>query len=358
MVGAVLLSVISNILNLTSIISVYLNAAVQGFVIIIVAFMQRRPAMKRVSDRQPRGRYPLNPNGDERMTKLTRSAGPGRRGDGGAAGARRRRAGAGQEGQPRRGHSRGHAQLHGRHRVLGQPGQEGPGEGAPEPEVTVKTAANAPEQANQLQDLLTVNKINALVIFPFESAALTKPVAQVKAKGVYVTVVDRGLTDTSAQDAYVSGDNTAFGKIPAEYLAKALNGKGNIVALRGIPTTIDNERMDAFNAVMKNHPDIKLLDAKHGNWNRDDAFKVMQDYLTRFKQIDAVWAADDDMAVGVLQGDRAGQAQGHQDRVRRRRRQGHGQDADGRQRPADPGQRLLLAEVHLRRDQADRPRRA
>jgi ribose transport system permease protein len=40
-VGAVLLSVISNILNLTSIISVYLNAAVQGFVIIVVAFMQR-----------------------------------------------------------------------------------------------------------------------------------------------------------------------------------------------------------------------------------------------------------------------------------------------------------------------------
>ena len=41
-IGAVLLSVISNILNLTSIISVYLNAAVQGFVIIVVAFTQRR----------------------------------------------------------------------------------------------------------------------------------------------------------------------------------------------------------------------------------------------------------------------------------------------------------------------------
>ncbi|HEX5683261.1 MAG TPA: substrate-binding domain-containing protein [Ideonella sp.] len=166
--------------------------------------------------------------------------------------------------------------------------------------VTVKTASGAPEQANQLQDLVTATKINTLVIFPFESAALTKPVAQVKAKGIYVTVVDRGLTDTSAQDAYVSGDNTAFGRIPGEYLVKALNGKGNIVALRGIPTTIDNERMDAFNAVLKKHPDIKLLDAKHGNWNRDDAFKVMQDFLTRFKQIDAVWAADDDMAVGVL----------------------------------------------------------
>lgn len=167
-------------------------------------------------------------------------------------------------------------------------------------EVIVKTAANASEQANQLQDLVTVNKINSLVVFPFESAALTKPVAQVKSKGVYVTVVDRGLTDTSAQDAYVAGDNTAFGKVPAEYIARALGGKGNVVALRGIPTTIDNERMDAFASVLKSHPDVKLLDAKHANWNRDDAFKVTQDFLTRFKQVDAIWAADDDMAVGVL----------------------------------------------------------
>ena len=165
--------------------------------------------------------------------------------------------------------------------------------------VMVKTAGSASEQANQVQDLATVNKIDTLVILPFESAPLTQPVAQVKNKGVFVTVVDRGLTDPSAQNAYVAGDNPGFGKVSGEYLAKAIGGKGNVVVLRGIPTVIDNERVDAFNAVMKGYPDIKVLDAKHGNWNRDDAFKVMQDYLTRFKQIDAVWASDDDMAVGV-----------------------------------------------------------
>ena len=165
--------------------------------------------------------------------------------------------------------------------------------------IIIKTAASTPDQANQLQDMLVVNKINALVIFPLESASLTQPVMQLKNKGVYVTVVDRGLTNTQSQDAYIAGDNTAFGKLPAEYLAKSLNGKGNIVVLRGMPTTLDNERYDAFSAVMKGHPDIKVLDAKYGNWNRDDAFKVMQDYLTRFKHIDAVWAADDDMAIGV-----------------------------------------------------------
>jgi len=170
----------------------------------------------------------------------------------------------------------------------------------PDLKVTVKTAKDPGEQANQLQDLVTANKINALVVFPLESAALTKPVQQVHSKGVYVTVVDRGLTDESGQDAYVAGDNTAFGKVPAEYIAKALGGKGDIVALRGIATTLDTERMDAFNSVMKGYPDIHLLDAKYANWNRDDAFKTMQDFLTRFKHIDAVWAADDDMAVGVL----------------------------------------------------------
>ncbi|MBP2300789.1 substrate-binding domain-containing protein [Azospirillum picis] len=170
----------------------------------------------------------------------------------------------------------------------------------PNLKITVKTASNAPEQANQLQDLVTVTKIDSLVIFPFESAALTQPVVQAKKKNVYVTVVDRGLTDPNAQDAYIAGDNTAFGRIPAEYIAKKYNGKANVVALRGIPTTLDNERWDAFTAVMSKHPDIKILDAKYANWNRDDAFKVTQDFLTRFKDIDVIWAADDDMAIGVL----------------------------------------------------------
>jgi ribose transport system substrate-binding protein len=169
----------------------------------------------------------------------------------------------------------------------------------PNLKVIVKTAGTPPEQANQVQDLVGVNKINALVILPFDSASLTNPVQQVKNKGVYVTVVDRGLTNPAAQDAYVAGDNVAFGRLAAEYFGKHLNGKGNIVVLRGLPTTVDNERVNAFNEEIKKYPDIKVLDAKYGNWNRDDAFKVTQDYLTRFKQIDAVWAADDDMGIGV-----------------------------------------------------------
>jgi ribose transport system substrate-binding protein len=167
--------------------------------------------------------------------------------------------------------------------------------------VIVKTAKDAAEQANQVQDLFTVNKIDTLVVLPYESAPLTTPIKNIHDKGVFVTVVDRGLTDESAQDAYVAGDNPGMGKVSAEYMGKKMNGIGNIVVLRGIATVIDNQRVDAFEAVMKSkYPKIKILDKKYANWNRDDGFKVMQDFLTRFKKIDAVWAQDDDIAVGVL----------------------------------------------------------
>jgi ribose transport system substrate-binding protein len=122
----------------------------------------------------------------------------------------------------------------------------------------------------------------------------------VKKQGVFVVVVDRGLTDPGIQDVYVAGDNPGMGRVSGEYVAQKMNGQGKIVVLRGIPTVIDNQRYDAFMEVMKQHPGITVLDAQYANWNRDDGFKVMQDFLTRFPQIDAVWAQDDDIAVGVL----------------------------------------------------------
>ena len=78
-----------------------------------------------------------------------------------------------------------------------------------------------------------------------------------------------------------------------------LDSGDNIVVLRGIPTLIDNERFDAFMATIEGSG-INVLDHKHANWNRDDGYEVMQDFLSRFPDIDAVWAQDDDIAIGVV----------------------------------------------------------
>lgn len=161
---------------------------------------------------------------------------------------------------------------------------------------------NSPDpaaQASALEDLVSVHNIDALVVLPFESEPLTDPVLQVKESGALITVVDRGLSQPGIEDIYVAGNNPELGRVSAEYMMTRLESGDNIVVLRGIPTLIDNERFDAFMETIDGSG-INVLDHKHANWNRDDGYEVMQDFLSRFPDIDAVWAQDDDIAIGVV----------------------------------------------------------
>lgn len=170
----------------------------------------------------------------------------------------------------------------------------------PNVDVVVKTSPSATAQVSALEDLSASMNLDALVILPFTSEELTGPVEQVKANGTFIAVVDRGLTDPSIQDLYVAGDNIAVGANTAQWLADKLGNKGKIVVLRGIPTVIDDERIQGFTEVIKG-TDIEILDIQYANWNQDEAFRLMQDYLAKYPHIDAVWANDDDMLLGVLE---------------------------------------------------------
>ncbi|MGR3402026.1 MAG: ABC transporter substrate-binding protein [Paracoccus sp. (in: a-proteobacteria)] len=170
----------------------------------------------------------------------------------------------------------------------------------PNLEFVLSTAGDAAKQVSDIEDMMATRNIDALIVLPFESEPLTAPVAAVKKAGKFVTVVDRGLSQEGIEDLYVAGDNTAFGRVAGEYFKENLQPGAKIVVLRGIPTTLDNERVEAFQTALEGS-DIEILDMQHGNWNRDDAFTVMQDYLSKYPQIDAVWAADDDMAIGVME---------------------------------------------------------
>lgn len=170
----------------------------------------------------------------------------------------------------------------------------------PQLEFVLATAGDAGKMVNDIEDMVATRGIEALVVLPFESEPLTSPVQAVAEQGIWVTVVDRGLSVPGIEDLYVAGDNPGFGRVAGEYFAENLEEGDNIVVLRGIPTTLDNERVEAFQAAIEGSG-INVLDMQHGNWNRDDAFNVMQDFLSKYDDIDAVWASDDDMAIGVME---------------------------------------------------------
>lgn len=164
----------------------------------------------------------------------------------------------------------------------------------------LSTAGDPGTQVSDIEDMMATRDIDALVVLPFESEPLTGPVQRVKEAGKWVTVVDRGLSQEGIENLYVAGDNTGFGRVAGEFFVEQMPDGGKIVVLRGIPTTIDNERVEAFAAAIEGSG-IEILAMEHGNWNRDDSFEVMQDFLSRYPEIDAVWASDDDMAVAALE---------------------------------------------------------
>ena len=162
------------------------------------------------------------------------------------------------------------------------------------------TADSPAKQVNDVEDLM-VKGINALVILAHDSAPLTPVVKKAYEKGIYVVSVDRGLTE-EVQDVYIAGDNPGMGRASAEWLGKALGGKGDIVVLEGIPCVINSERVDSFKEVMtKKYPGIKILDSQPAYWDTQKGLEIMTNYLQKYKKIDAVWAQDDDVLVGVLQ---------------------------------------------------------
>ncbi len=166
--------------------------------------------------------------------------------------------------------------------------------------VVVKTSPDPATQANALQDL-EVQGIDALVILPTDPDPLVNAIKEVKGKGTFVSIVDRApsVNDNSVRDLYVAGNNAALGEVAGKYIA-ANTPDAEVVVIRGLPIPIDQERQDGFDKGIAG-TNVKVLDRQFGNWNRDDAFKVMQDYLTKYPKIDVVWCQDDDMAVGVLQ---------------------------------------------------------
>ncbi len=170
----------------------------------------------------------------------------------------------------------------------------------PDANVIVKTSPDPASQANAIQDL-AVQGLDALVILPTDPDPLVNAIRQVKNSGTFVTIVDRApsVNDSSVRNLYVAGNNPALGEVAGEYI-KSKTPDAKVVVIRGLPIPIDQQRQDGFDKGIEGS-NIEVLDRQYGNWNRDDAFKVMQDYLTKYPKIDVVWCQDDDMAVGVLQ---------------------------------------------------------
>ena len=161
------------------------------------------------------------------------------------------------------------------------------------------TAQNPEKQTSDIEDMM-VKGVDGLVILATESAPLTPIAKRAHERGIYIVNVDRGFLEPVA-DVFLEGDNKAFGRKSAQFIAEKMKGKGNLVILTGIPCTVDSDRVNAAKEVFAGYPDIKILGQQPAMWNREKGLTVMENFLTKFPKIDAVWAQDDDILLGAAQ---------------------------------------------------------
>lgn len=168
----------------------------------------------------------------------------------------------------------------------------------PNVEFVFLTADNVTKQANDIEDLIQQG-IDGLIVLPFD-ASVTSVVEKAYRAGIYVVTMDRGLTKP-VYDVYVSNDDETYARTASEWMAKALEYSGDIVIIEGASVPINTLRVSTIKATLAQYPKMRVLDSQIGDWNRQKSLAVMENYLQKFKKIDAVITLDDDMMLGALQ---------------------------------------------------------
>ena len=171
----------------------------------------------------------------------------------------------------------------------------------PEIDWMIATAETPEKQIADIEAFMA-KKVDALVILATESAPLTPVAEEAHNRGILIVNVDRGFLKPVA-DIFIEGDNASFGRKSAEFMVEKLGGKGkakgDIFVLEGIPCTVNTARVNAAMAVFKTEPGIKIVGQQAANWNRQKALEVTETLLTKSPKVTAIWASDDDMALGA-----------------------------------------------------------
>ncbi len=166
-------------------------------------------------------------------------------------------------------------------------------------EVTVLNAEDKLEkQIADVEDLIQ-KKIDVLIINATHdgAAAVLNKAADA---GIPVITLQRGVPGAKVV-SHIGTDNVVIGREGAEWVAKKLNGKGNVVVMEGIPGAASSEdRKKGSAEVWPKYPGIKIVAQQSGKYDRAVALGVMENILQAQPQIDAVFCFNDEMAMGAL----------------------------------------------------------
>jgi ribose transport system substrate-binding protein len=168
-------------------------------------------------------------------------------------------------------------------------------------ELIVTEAENSVEkQISDIEDLIAKN-VDAILITAANPKALVPVVDKAMNAGIVVVDFDN-LVYTDNVTAHVIVDQKEFGRVQGEWLAKELDGEGEIIAFNGMKgTAISAERYEGAKGVFDQYPDITIVQEVYADWDYAKAKRAMENLLAAYPKIDGVWSQGGAMSEAVVE---------------------------------------------------------
>lgn len=165
--------------------------------------------------------------------------------------------------------------------------------------VTLDSQDDSATEMSNVEDLINQG-VDLILINPTDSDAVKSAVEAANKAEIPVITLDRSANGGEVV-SHIASDNVAGGKLAGEYIVELLGGKGNVVELEGVPgASAARERGEGFNAAIA-ESDIKVVAKQTANFDRAEGLTVMENILQAQPEIDAVFAHNDEMALGALE---------------------------------------------------------
>ena len=162
------------------------------------------------------------------------------------------------------------------------------------------------KQENQIKAIRSfiAQKVDVIGVPPVVETGWETVFKEAKEAGIPVILVDRrAAVPEDLYVTYLGSDFVEEGRNSARVMAKLMDGKANIVELVGtIDSAPANDRYKGFREILKDYPDMKIIDSQSGDFTRAKGKEVMEAFLKKHgKNITALYAHNDDMAIGAIQ---------------------------------------------------------
>lgn len=164
--------------------------------------------------------------------------------------------------------------------------------------IITQAEGDVSKQIADIEDLIA-KKVDIIIVNAGSPRALIPVIAKAHAAGI--VVVDFDNTTESPFAYHLTIDQEDFGRIGAEWLVKAMGGKGKIIVFNGIQgTSVSAGRWAGAENVIKQYPDIEVATIVYGGWDYATSKRAMESLFAAYPRIDGIYSQGGAMSEAVI----------------------------------------------------------